>query len=95
VAGSPDGVTTGRLVGGQLDGIELEVEAGRETVEMGAPFLALFGGPPDALERVRRTRWRYRYARVEPGEEGPVALFEFVDEIEVELADGVAGEPGA
>jgi hypothetical protein len=86
---------TGRLVGGQLDGIELEIEPGREMVEMGAPFLALFGGPPDVLERLRRTRWQYRYARVDPCEEGPVAVFEFVAEIGVELADGVGGEPGA
>ena len=86
---------TGRLVGGELDGIELEIESGREIVELGAPFLAMFGGPPEALGRLRRTRWQYRYARVEPGEGGPVAVFEFAREIEVELADGVGGEPGA
>ncbi len=61
---------------------------------MGAPFLTLFGGPPDALERLRRTRWQYRFVRVDPGEEGPVAVFEFVGEIEVELADDICGEPG-
>src|SRR5436305_4438491 len=83
MAGSPEGVMTGRLVGGQLDGIELEIEPGRETVEMGAPFLALFDGPPDELERLRRTRWQYRYERVEPVEQAPVAVFEFVGEIEV------------
>lgn len=93
MAGSPEGVSTGRLVGGQLDGIELEIETGRETVELGAPFLALFGGPPEQLERIRRTRWEYRYARVEPGDEEPVAVFEFVREIEVEL--GVGGKSGS
>jgi hypothetical protein len=95
VAGAPEGVTTGRLVGGQLDGIELEIEPGRETIDMGAPFLALSGSPPEAVERMRRTRWQYRYAHVERGDEGPVALFELVGEIEVELADHVGGEPGA
>jgi hypothetical protein len=94
VAGSPEGVTTGPVVGGQLDGIGVEIEPGREIVEMGAPFLALFGGPPGALERLRRTRWQYRYAHVDPGEEGPVAIFEFVAEIEVEPADHAAGELG-
>lgn len=95
MAGAPEGVTTGRLVGGQLDGIELEIEPGRETIDMGAPFPALFYSPPEAVERIRRTRWQYRYVRVEQGEERPVALFELVGEIEVELADHVGGEPGA
>ncbi len=62
---------------------------------MGAPFLALFGGPPTLLERLRGTTWEYRYARVEPGEEGSVAVFEFVREVGVELPDGRGGEPGA
>lgn len=39
--------------------------------------------------------WQYRYARVEQGEERPVALVELVSEIEVVLADHVGGEPGA
>jgi hypothetical protein len=93
VAASPEGVSEGRLVDGQLDGIELEIEPGRETVEMGAPFLVSFGGPPEQLERIRRTRWEYGYARVEQGDEGPVAVFEFVRKIEVE--PGVGGESGA
>ena len=62
---------------------------------MGAPFLALFGGPADELERLRRTMWEYRYARVEPGEDGPLAVFEFVREIRIESADGGGDEPGA
>jgi len=96
VAGSPEGVTAGRLLGGQLDGIVVEIEPGREVVVIGAPFLALFGGPREELERLRQTRWEYRYARVEAaGADGREAVFEFVGEVEIDLAYAAKSEPGA
>lgn len=85
MAGSPEGVFTGRLVGGPLDGIEPEIEPGTEAVELGAPFLAVFGSPPEHVERVKRSRWHYRYSHVEPRDGADrVAVFEFVGEIDAE-----------
>lgn len=43
MAGSPEDVMTGRLVGGPLGGIELEIEPGQEKVEFGAPFQVSVG----------------------------------------------------
>ncbi len=75
MAGVPPGVSLARLVGGALDGTAVEVEPGREIIEM-SPMVT-FGGPADELDRVRGSVWVYRYVRVDEGPDGPAAVFEF------------------
>jgi hypothetical protein len=70
-------VSTGRLVGGDLDGVVVEIEQGRETIEMSP--MVMFGTPASEVNRMRRSVWVYRYASVEDGDEGPEAIFEFVE----------------
>ena len=72
--GSPEGVRTGRLVGGDLDGVAVEIEEGRETIEM-CPMV-MFGEP---ASKVNQGVWVYQYASVEDGDEGPEAMFAFVE----------------
>lgn len=68
---------TGRLVGGDLDGVVVEIEQGRETIEMSP--MVMFGGPASEVNQMRRSVWVYRYASVEDGDEGPEAMFELVE----------------
>jgi hypothetical protein len=77
VARSPEDVFTGRLIGGELDGCVVEVDAGVETVEFG-PFLVVFGSRPAAAEQLSRQQYQYRYIGVENTPEGRRALFEYV-----------------
>ena len=61
---SPEDVFTGRLIGGELDGCVVEVDAGVETVQFGPP-LVVFGSGPAATEHLSRQTYRYRYIGVE------------------------------
>jgi hypothetical protein len=75
MAGASEPVSTGRLVGGDLDGVAVEIQAGQQIVEMSP--MVMFGEPTqDAAPRV----WVYRYARVEDGPDGPEAIFEFLEQ---------------
>jgi hypothetical protein len=73
--GSPENVFTARLVGGEMDGIRLDIEPGRETIEWGSP-LVVFGGPPEQIEHLKTKTWTYHYVRVEDGPQGPEAIFQ-------------------
>jgi hypothetical protein len=76
-------VLTARLIGGALDGTIFEVDAGVETLAF-EPAMVLFGPgqdrrPTDA-ERFRDTSpGTYRYAGVEETQDGPQALFEYIE----------------
>jgi hypothetical protein len=74
---SPEGVFTARLIGGELDGCVVEVDAGVETVQFGPP-LVVFGSLPAAAEHLRQRQYQYRYIGVEDSPEGCRALFEYV-----------------
>lgn len=60
-----------------MDGIRVEIEPGRETIEWGPP-LVVFGGPPDRVQEFEEKQWTYRYVRVEDGPDGPEAVFELI-----------------
>jgi hypothetical protein len=77
VAGSPEDVLNARLVGGELDGMVVEIDAGVETLHLGPPMIA-FGSPPEAVERLRGGEWEYRFVGLEDSEEGRQAVFELV-----------------
>jgi hypothetical protein len=88
MAGSPEGVSRARLVGGVLDAVVIATRPGQEIIELGGDFLVLFGGQQEFRERLERSRFQYGYARVEVGPEGDQeAIFEFVREVPL-------GEPG-
>jgi hypothetical protein len=76
---SPGDVSTARLVGGDMDGVVVEIEVGAETLEFGPP-LVVFGSAPAAPARdeLPPLTYRYRFAGVEDSPEGPRALFAYV-----------------
>lgn len=82
-----------RLEGGQFDGVEFTARPGQEVIEIGPDHLVLFGGPPEELERMKRTKWRYRYARMEPGDGGERAVFQFDGAVQVDSAEDDHVEP--
>jgi hypothetical protein len=74
---SREGVRTGRLVGGELDRIMVEIEPGQELVEM-RPLIT-FGGPADRAQQLQESVWLYRFAHVEDGPKGLESVFNFVE----------------
>lgn len=63
-------------MGGDLDGIVMEIEPGQETIEPFAMGVVL-GGAVERREQFEHSVWVYNYAHVEDGPEGPVGIFKF------------------
>lgn len=88
MAKSPDGILLARLVGGDFDDGVFDLDEATEMVRVGGQPFFVAGSPeiPEAeLEAMRSvaTYWEYRFTgRVQHGDEGLEAVFEFVRKTE-------------
>ena len=77
-----------RLVGGDFDDGVHDLDEATEMLRIGGPPLGVWGSPDvpeEELEAMRRvaTYWEYRFTgKVQSGDEGPEAVFEFVRKTE-------------
>ena len=78
MAKPPEDLLTGRLSGGDLDGLVIEIEPGQEVIRMGPPMIA-FGSPADRVEEMTSSVWEYRFATVDDTGDEPQAVFEFTE----------------
>jgi hypothetical protein len=72
----PDDLCTGVLVGGDLDGLEVEIDPGQFVITLGPPLIT-FGADDEAAQDYRAARWEYRYVAVDRAGAEPRALFRF------------------
>ena len=79
-----DGVYTARLIGGQFDGMIVEIDQVEDVLKLGGRPLGAWGSPDlseQELERIRQdtTMWEYRFVELEDSDEGHrQAVYRFV-----------------
>jgi hypothetical protein len=72
----PDGVLTGVLVGGDLNGLEVEIDPGQSVITLGPPLIT-FGADDEATRDYLTAQWEYRYVGINHDGAEPRAQFRF------------------
>jgi hypothetical protein len=102
VTGLPEDVLTARLVGGELDGLLVEIDGGEETLRFGPPLAvwgALDGVAAQEIERLQQATFEYRFVGIEdveaPEETNEAARRAVFELVEDASSGDLGGDSGA